>query len=116
MTIQFDGERMVRVGDKFFPAQPFVGMDSRIDFGVGIGYTIPLGESGKSLSIAIGCGTYNEHHLIEAPHRIEPTTEMDRVEVGFNFGGERDFDVTGWIDDEELSRIIIRAMSGEDPF
>ena len=108
---------MVRIGDKFFPARPFPRMsEGMIEMGVGIGFTIPLGESGKELSIAIGAGTYNEHHNVEIPIRIEPTTEMHHVEVGFDFGGERDFDVTGYVDDEELSRIIIRAMSGEDPF
>lgn len=126
MTIQFDpNKNMVRIGDKFFPAKPFPENDSRTETGSGIGYTIPLGESGKELSIAIGVGTYNEHHNLDIPSRVDPATEMETVEVGYNFGDApspyewqdtRGFDVIGWVNDEDLSRMIIRAMDGKDPF
>lgn len=109
--IQFNPEKkMVMVGDNFFPAMPF-GKESCYPYCQG--YRIPLGESGKYLSIAIGNGSYSDNQNNDFPVISDP---MDVVEVGFDFGGERGFDVIGYQNDEELARIIILAMKNEDPF
>lgn len=126
MTIQFDPDnKRVRVGDRYFPAEPFPDMDRHP--WVGKGWTIPLGESGKILSIAVGGGTYSDNYdKMHEGDVVDVTAEMNVVEVGFDFGespspyeyvdGPRGFDVTGYVDDEGLSRIIIDAMQGIDPF
>jgi hypothetical protein len=122
MTIQLmSSDNMVRIGDKFFPAIPFPGNAEHAKYGVGIGYEIPLGESGRKLSIAIGAGTYNEHYNLP-PCFIDPYSEMEMVEVGFSFDKPRydwsdeTFDVTGYVDDDSLLRMISEAMKGNDPF
>lgn len=126
MSIEFDpSKNMVRVGEKFFPAKPFPTNGNSSPYGKG--YTIPLGESGKELSIAIGAGTYSDNYELYKFENSSVDVELPMrvVEVGFNFGDEpspydwqetRGFEVTGYINDEELSRMIIRAMSGENPF
>lgn len=126
MTIQFDPDNnRVRIGDRHFPAQGFPSNDDQWPFAKG--YTIPLGKSGKSLSIAIGGGTYSDNYKkLDLSDRIDIRAEMDVVEVGYDFGDApslyeddpepRGFDVTGYVDDEALSRMIIAAMSGNDPF
>lgn len=126
MTIQFDpNTNRVRVGDRYFPAEGFPSNDD--GFPHGKGYKIPLGESGKFLSIAIGGGTYSDNYTKLGPTDVvDVSAEMRVVEVGFDFGdspspyewddGPRGFDVTGYVDDEALSRIIIAAMRGDDPF
>lgn len=113
MTIQFDPKkRTVRVGDKHFPATPF--RDSlavmREAYPYGQGYTIPLGESGEELSIAIGFGSYSDNY---DSRDFALDAEMEVVEVGFTENGE--FDVIGYVDDEGLSRIIILSMQGQSP-
>ena len=126
MTIQFDPDnRRVRVGERYFPAEGFSTNDDPSPFGKG--YKIPLGESGKFLSIAIGGGTYSDNYdNMDMCAVIDVAAEMNIVEVGYDFGDApspydwdddpRGFDVTGYIDDEALSRMIIAAMSGNDPF
>lgn len=117
MTIQFyPKNKMVRIGEKFFPAKPFPGMNEAQHVGICMGFTIPLGESGKELSCTFGVGTYSDNRMLQYPTPIDPSMEINEIEVGYDFGGERDFDVTGWVNSDELSRMIIRAMSGEDPF
>lgn len=120
MTIQFMPDKnMIRVGDKFFPAQFHSEIYNNTGFGV-CG-SLLVGETGKHLSLAIGCGTYNENY-----HRpfefIDPTMEMNTVEVGFDFGSPRyefpdsTFDVIGYIGDDRLLEMISLVMEGKDPF
>ena len=119
MTIQFmPDKRMIRVGKRYFPAQfnPEIWNNT----GTGVSGALLVGETGKHLSLAIGCGTYNENY-----HRpfefIDPTMEMNTVEVGFDFGSPRyefpdsTFDVIGYIGDDRLLEMISLVMEGKDP-
>ncbi|MCB1119208.1 MAG: hypothetical protein KDK65_04535 [Chlamydiia bacterium] len=120
MTIQFMPDKnMIRVGDKFFPAQFHSEIYNNTGFGV-CG-SLLVGETGKSLSLAIGCGTYNENYYRRYGF-IDPTMEMNTVEVGFDFDAPRSefsndtFDVIGYIDDERLLEMISLVIEGKEPF
>ena len=114
MTIQFlPDPGMIRVGDKYFPAR----FDPEIwnNHGFRVCGSLLVGETGKSLSIAIGVGTCNENRDLDYGH-IHPMTEMDTVEVGFDFGAPHYFDVIGWIDDNRLLEMISLVAEGKEPF
>lgn len=120
MTIQMIPDKsMIRVGNKYFPAR----FDPEIwnNHGFRVCGSLLVGETGKSLSIAIGVGTYNENRDLDYGH-IHPMTEMDTVEVGFDFGAPRyeysnsTFDVIGWIDDNRLLEMISLVAEGKEPF
>jgi len=113
MTIQMNlAKKMVRVGNKFFPAKPFRPETGNNDplFPYGQGYLIPLGETGKELSIAIGYGTYSDNYN---NMEFDFEAEMEEVEVGFEF--PHMFDVTS-TNDDGLLEMIEKGMNGENPF
>jgi len=128
MTIQFyPNKNMVRLGEKYFPAKAFPGMDdqSYLDQGRCIGYEIPIGETGEFLSIAIGILSYSDNHHfgkwpVPGKCSVDPSAEMVTVEVGYDFRSVDEygcsFDVKGFVNDEELIEMIGNTMSGLDPW
>lgn len=121
MTIQYMPEKnMVRVADRFFPVAP----REPHTYNAGVCYFILIGDTGKSLSIAVGCDTYsdNRDYPFHGP-LIDISIEFEEVEVGFDFGRPvwknyfgTTVDVRGWINDKQLLEMIEKVLNGQDPF
>ena len=108
MTIQYDQKNnRVRIGDKFFPAlNTWKGA-----------FTIPMGESGVSISICICPGSYSSNRDLPINSSFEGfdnSLELETVEVGFE-QTDGNYEVLGWQSADDVILIIDKIMDTLTP-